>query len=433
MAEIIEMPKLSDTMTSGTLVSWLKKEGDKVAAGDMIAEVETDKATMEVECFEDGVLLKQYIEVGDSIEIGGAICAVGEEGEAVPEVSNAGGGSAAKPEPEKSEEKKTESAPTEAKSDEPEPTPSAPPSPAPTSGSNLKASPLAKKIAAERGVSLSSISGTGPGGRIVRADVEAAAKKGASAPETSESAAPKAGPAPALLAEETLPVSNMRAAIARALVNSKTQAPHFYLQTEVDGAPLAELRQTLNAKLANLPPEQGGMKFTINDLTLRAAAEAVRRVPAINRSWMGDTIKQHGSVHLAFGVAIDDGLVTPVIRDAHAKSLSQISTEAKALIQKARGKKLKPDEMSGSTLTVTNLGMFGITDFYGIINPPNAAILSIGATVKTPVVADDGSIAVGYRMKVGLSGDHRVIDGAVGAQYLAALRDILEAPATMLI
>lgn len=426
MAEIIEMPKLSDTMTSGTLVSWLKNEGDAVAAGDMIAEVETDKATMEVECFEDGVLLKQYIGAGDSIEIGGAICAVGEAGEDIPEVSNSGSGSAA-PAP---QEEKAEAAPPKAAAEpEPAPTPVASPAPSSSGDSDLKVSPLAKKVAADLGVSLGNVSGTGPGGRIVRADVEAAAKNGTSA------AAPSApaGPAPALLTEETLPVSGMRSAIARTLVGSKTQAPHFYLQIEVDGAPLSELRASLNGSLAELPPEQGGIKFTVNDLTLRAAAEAVRRVPAINRSWMGDTIKQHGSVHLAFGVAIDDGLVTPVIRDAHAKSLSQISVEAKGLIKKARGKKLKPDEMSGSTLTVTNLGMFGISDFYGIINPPNAAILSVGATIKTPVVADDGTIQVGYRMKVGLSGDHRVIDGAVGAQYLAALRDILEAPATMLV
>jgi|TARA_B110000037_G_scaffold220312_1_gene287714 pyruvate dehydrogenase E2 component (dihydrolipoamide acetyltransferase) len=424
MAEIIEMPKLSDTMTSGTLVSWLKKEGEAVAAGDMIAEVETDKATMEVECFEDGILLKQYLSAGESVEIGGGICAVGEKGEAIPEVSNSSGGSS---EPAAKEEK-AEAAPQKAA--EPAPVPAASPPPAASSGndSGIKVSPLAKKIAAELGVSLSGVSGTGPGGRIVRADVEAAAKNG----PTPDASAP-AGPAPALLAEEIIPVTGMRSAIARALVGSKTQAPHFYLQIEVDGAPLSELRKSLNANLADLPPEQGGMKFTVNDLTLRASAEAVRRVPAINRSWMGDTIKQHGSVHLAFGVAIDDGLVTPVIRDAHAKTLSQISAEAKILIKKARGKKLKPDEMSGSTLTVTNLGMFGISDFYGIINPPNAAILSIGATIKTPVVADDGSIVVGYRMKIGLSGDHRVIDGAVGAQYLAALRDILEAPATMLV
>lgn len=438
MAEIIEMPKLSDTMTTGTLISWLKKEGDAVAAGDMIAEVETDKATMEVECFEDGVVLKHYVAEGQSVAIGSPICAIGEAGEDAPaaEAETAPPPAEAKEEPAKEEPAKEEPA----AAPEPE-APAAAPEGNVDGAGRVKASPLARKIAKELGVDLSAVKGTGPGGRITREDVENAKKAGpsASAPAPSApSAAPvapaaPAAPAPALLEEKEIPVTNMRAAIARALVGSKTQAPHFYLQTEVDGAPLNELRQALNAKLADLAPEQGGIKFTVNDLILRAAAEAVRRVPAINRSWQGETIKQHGSVHLAFGVAIDDGLITPVIRDAHAKSLRQIALEAKALIGKARGKKLKPDEMSGSTLTVTNLGMFGITDFYGIINPPNAAILSVGATVRTPVVDDDGKITVGYRMKVGLSGDHRVIDGAVGAQYLAALREILETPATMLV
>lgn len=447
MAEIIEMPKLSDTMTSGTLVTWLKKEGDAVAAGDMIAEVETDKATMEVECFEDGFLIKQYIKEGESIAIGGAICAIGEKGEEAPSVEAPAASTA------EAEAPKEEPAPPPAAPVAPAPVPSAatPPTPAPTptvsapkpppstdAHGRVKASPLARKIATERGLDLASIQGTGPGGRITRDDVEKAAKAGpapvAAAPSapTASVAAPTV-PAPAFLEEKSLPVSNMRAAIARALVASKTQAPHFYLQMEVDGAPLTALREDLNRKLADLPPEQGGVKFTVNDLILRASAEAVRRVPAINRSWLGDTIKQHGSVHLAFGVAIDEGLVTPVIRDAHAKSLRQIAIEAKTLIGKARSKKLLPDEMSGSTLTVTNLGMFGISDFYGIINPGNAAILSIGATVKTPVVDDSGNITVGYRMKIGLSGDHRVIDGAVGAQYLAALRQIIETPATMLV
>jgi pyruvate dehydrogenase E2 component (dihydrolipoamide acetyltransferase) len=446
MAEIIEMPKLSDTMTTGTLVNWLKKEGDAVAAGDMIAEVETDKATMEVECFEDGVILKHYAKEGDSVPIGAPICAVGEEGESAPEAKGSGDAPAPKEEKKKEEPKKEEapakeeskkSEPKEEPKDEPETKPAAK-APQPTDAEGrIKASPLARKIAAEKGIPLENITGTGPGGRIVKEDVLEAEKSGgakapAAASATSGPAAPAAAAAP-ILEDAELPVSNMRGAIARALVASKNEAPHFYLQMEVDGGPLAKMRADLNAKLADLPPEQGGAKFTVNDLILKAAAEAVRRVPAINRSWHGKTIKQHGAVQLAFGVAIDDGLVTPVIRDAHAKTLRQIAAEAKDLIGKARKKKLKPDEMSGSTLTVTNLGMFGISDFYGIINPPNAAILSIGATIKTPVVDDDGNITVGYRMKVGLSGDHRVIDGAVGAMYLQALKEVLETPATMLV
>lgn len=450
MAEIIEMPKLSDTMTTGTLVSWLKNEGDAVTAGDMIAEVETDKATMEVECFEDGILLKHYVKAGESVAIGSPICAIGEKGEAAPDAPAAGADADDEPKAKREDtmeegaeqntapakETASEQRSDGARSAAAEDTGSDD-SETEREGSRAKASPLARKVAKDLNVALSTVTGTGPGGRIVRADVEKAAKAGPaeSAPATKDQSGsrPAAGPAPAILEEKELPVSNMRAAIARALVKSKAEAPHFYLQTEVDGAPLAQLRKDLNANLAELPSEQGGVKVTINDLILRAAAEAVRRVPAINRSWQGKTIKQHGSVHLAFGVAVEDGLITPVIRDAHAKSLRQMSLEAKDLIKKARNKKLKPDEMSGSTLTVTNLGMFGITDFYGILNPPNAAILSVGATVKTPVVDDAGNISVGYRMKVGLSADHRVVDGAVGAQYLAALRDILETPALMLV
>jgi len=442
MATLIEMPKLSDTMTVGTLVKWLKNEGDAVANGDMIAEVETDKATMEVECFDDGTLLKQYCDVGDEVAVGGAIAAIGEKGEAAPEVGNR----APEAEEPKAEEPKSEPAPA-APEPAAEPVTAAAPEPAPASApaapatgdasERVRASPLAKKIAADKGIDLATLHGSGPGGRIVKADVEnakPAAKPAASATPAASSAAPAAPATPAATLEALdLPVSNMRKSIGKALVASKTQAPHFYLQIEVNGEPLAKLRAEINRKLANLPPEHGGTKFSVNDLTLKAAAEAVRRVPAINRSWEGDTIKQHPNVHLAFGVAIDDGLVTPVIRAAETKSLREIGAEAKALIKKARDKKLTPNEMAGSTLTVTNLGMFGISDFYGIINPNNAAILSIGATIKKPVVNENDEIVVGQVMKIGLSGDHRTIDGAVGAQYLQALKEILESPTVMLV
>ena len=299
----------------------------------------------------------------------------------------------------------------------------------PVNDKRIKASPLAKKIALEKEIDLSAIKGTGPGGRIVKEDVENAA---ANAANNADISTQNTAAIPTLEAS-SIPVSNMRKSIGKALVNSKTQAPHFYLQIEVNGAPLADLRQELNAKLALQSSEQGGAKFSVNDLTLKAAAEAVRRVPSINRSWEGETIQQHPNVHLAFGVAIDDGLVTPVIRAAENKGLREISSEAKLLIKKARSKKLTPDEMTGSTLTVTNLGMFGISDFYGIINPNNAAILSIGSTIKKPVVNEKNEIVVGQIMKIGLSGDHRTIDGAVGAQYLQALKEIIETPALMLI
>jgi pyruvate dehydrogenase E2 component (dihydrolipoamide acetyltransferase) len=279
-------------------------------------------------------------------------------------------------------------------------------------------------------VDLIYVKGTGPGGRIIREDVEEASKR----PQPIAVAGAGAGSGTVLgrLDGSVDKVTNMRASIAKALVKSKTEAPHFYLQSEVDAKPLADLRADLNSFLAELPAEDGGIKYTVNDLILRAAALAVLKVPAINCSWKGKTIERHDAVHLAFGVAIDDGLVTPVIRDAEKKSLRTIALEARELIGKARSRKLTPDEMSGSTLTVTNLGMFGITDFYGIINPGNAAILSVGATVKQPVVDAHDQISIGYRMKVGLSGDHRVIDGAVGAVYLQALGVILQKPGILL-
>ena len=430
MATLIDMPKLSDTMTVGTLVKWLKNEGDPVASGDMIAEVETDKATMEVECFDDGVLIKQYCGVGDEVAVGGAIAAVGEAGEEAPEAEKSTP-AVVTPEPEATP---VAEAPMPAPA-APEPAPEIVPEPVAattTTANRIKASPLAKKIAAEKGIALATIHGSGPSGRIVKADVENA-QASVATPAVAQAVSPEPVELSATLEAMEIPVSNMRKSIGKALVASKTQAPHFYLQIEVNGAPLAALRKELNSKLANLPPEHGGTKFSVNDLTLKAAAEAVRRVPAINRSWEGETIQQHPNVHLAFGVAIEDGLVTPVIRSAETKGLREIGAEAKALIKKARGKKLTPNEMSGSTLTVTNLGMFGISDFYGIINPNNAAILSIGATIKKPVVNENDEIVIGQVMKIGLSGDHRTIDGAVGAQYLQALKEILESPSIMLV
>lgn len=425
MATIIDMPKLSDTMTVGTLVNWLKKEGDPVSAGDMLAEVETDKATMELENFEDGILLKQYVKVGEQVPIGAPIAAIGKKGEAVPDAPPL-------------VDKKTPKAKVEVieKSGalletEPE-VPTQPhgvhlaTSPASTEQKRLKASPLARKIASSSGVSLQGLKGSGPGGRIVKADVLLAVDKSSSFPVTS-------GFGELIAKEESIPVSNMRRTIARHLVESKTQIPHFYLDTEIDAGPLMELRCALNKNLGDLPPEKGGLKLTVNDFLLKATAEALRRVPQINASWEGDSIHQYGVINLAFGVAIDDGLVTPVIRDAHAKSLRQISAEAKELAEKARKKKLSPNEMKGHTFTVTNLGMFGIHSFFGIINPPNAGILSVGATVKKPVVDAHGNIVVGHRMNIGFSGDHRVVDGVAGATFLTALKEILETPALMFV
>lgn len=429
MATIIDMPKLSDTMTVGTLVNWLKKEGDPVVAGDMLAEVETDKATMELENFEDGVLLKQYVKVGEQVPIGAPIAAIGKKGESVPEVPSSAStakfkGTEAKP-VEKSGaflEQEPEVPIADIKSSELQSQATSLPS---TDQKRIKISPLARKIASSSNISIQNLQGSGPGGRIVKSDVLAAIE--------GKGALPMPSFGLPIAKDEKMPLSNMRRAIATALVQSKTQIPHFYLSIEVDATPLIELRAALNKNLGELSAEKGGLKLTINDFLLKATAEALRRVPQVNASWQGDFIQQYGKINLAFGVAVEDGLVTPVIRDAHTKTLRQISSEVKELAEKARKKKLTPNEMQGHTFTVTNLGMFGIDSFFGIINPPNAGILSIGATTKKPVVDAHGNIVVGNRLNLGFSGDHRVVDGVTGAIFLNALKEIIETPALMFV
>ena len=418
MANIIEMPKLSDTMTGGTVVSWLKKEGDVVESGDILAEIETDKATQELECFDEGTILKIYIQAGGKAPCGQPLCAVGEKGEEAPKVETTTAtpdGEKAKPAPAENQK------PKEEKVSPPKPEPKASKAPSATSsGRRTFASPLARKIAEDKGIPLEAIKGSGPSGRIVQADVIAAAQAGV-----------KGIPAAAVPLEEKLtPVSTIREVIARRLLESKTQVPHFYLEKEVNAAPLLKTRVALNEKLKKLGQS---IKLTVNDYILKASAEALRTVPAMNTSWEGENIRQHGAVHLSFGVALEDGLVTPVIRDAEKKDLVTISREARELIDKARAKKLTPEEMSGSTFTVTNLGMYGVNSFYGIINPPNAGILSVGGTFKKPIVDENDNIVIGHRMSIGISGDHRVVDGAVGALFLQALAENLENPAIMLV
>lgn len=416
MAEIIDMPKLSDTMTVGTLVSWLKNEGDPVKPGDMIAEVETDKATMELENFETGILLKQYVKAGEQVAVGARIAVIGQKGEAIPEDVGEVKKVAVKEVVKENVEVKEAQLITPEIHHE----------------GRIFASPLARNMAKERGIKLEVLKGTGPHGRIVKADVLGFKPGGSSC--CGSPSMPIALPTPFKIGEDkVIPVTNMRRAIAQHLVKSKSTIPHFYLDVEVDGGALLNLRNELNQHLSELPAEEGGIKFTVNDFILKATAEAIRKVPAINSSWDESVIRQYGSVHLAFGVAVEDGLVTPVIRDAQSKSLRQISIEAKEYANRARNKKLKPDEMSGSTFTVTNLGMFGINSFFGIINPPNAGILSVGAVMSKPVVDASGKIVVGQRMNIGFSGDHRVVDGAMGAQFLQVLKGIIEAPSVMLI
>jgi pyruvate dehydrogenase E2 component (dihydrolipoamide acetyltransferase) len=448
MATIIEMPKLSDTMTAGTLVNWLKEEGEAVSNGDMIAEIETDKATMELEIFDDGILLKQFVAAGDQVDIGTPIAAIGDDGETV----EAPAPTAAKEELAKVEKE----VPTDDDASQP-PSPANIPAPAPGSikqqpaptappeseaGPRTRVSPLARRLAAEKGIDLTRIRGSGPDGRIVKADVLAAASGDADAllqstPESATTPAqstPIAIPPGASIAEEAdLPLSNMRGIIASRLVESKQTVPHFYLETEIDAGPLMQLRAALNDKLAELPPEQGGIKFSVTDFILKGSAEALRRVPQVNASWMGDRIRQHGAVHLSLAIAVPSGLVTPKIENAQSKTLRQVAVEAKDLAARARDKKLRPDEFTGSTFTISSLGMLGIDSFFAIINPPNAAILSVGTIVKKPVVNERDEIVPGLRMKIGMSCDHRVVDGATGAQYLAALKTILETPALMLV
>lgn len=434
MAQIIEMPKLSDTMTVGTLVKWLKKEGDVVKSGDMLAEVETDKATMELESFFDGTLLKQFAPAGAQVAIGDALCVIGKPGEKVEAPApKAAPAPAAKPVPAPAP---APVAPAPAPATVAAPTPIAP-SPTPAApGSRIRISPLARKLAEGKKIDVTRVKGSGPGGRIVRADIIAAEKNPpAPAPAAGKPSAKAADAWPwrpvtdksAIQAESLVAPSNMRATIARRLLESKTTVPHVYLEIEVDAAPLMALREQLNAGLSGQ-----GVKLSVNDFILKACAAALRAVPAVNTSWESTGIKAHGNVHVSFAVAIDEGLITPVIRDTDQKSLVQINAEVRDLAKRAKDRKLTPAEFTGGTFCVSNLGMMGVERFSAIINPPNAAILAVGTTVKKPVVVDD-EIVIGHRMALTLSCDHRIVDGAVGAKFLNALRDHLQNPALLLL
>jgi pyruvate dehydrogenase E2 component (dihydrolipoamide acetyltransferase) len=415
MAKDILMPMLSPSMTEGTLVKWIKKEGDAVKSGDILAEVETDKATMDLEAFDAGILRKILVPEGTKVAVNARIGIIGTKDEAI---------DASAPAPEKA----TPTAkPVEAQAAAPvseTKTAVATPEPA-VSGSRIKASPLAKKIASQAGVNLAALTGSGPGGRIVKKDVLSAPANG-HAPAGGSSLFPR-GP---IANDGSQKMSTMRSVIAKRLLESKTTIPHFYLEIEVDAKPLLDLRAQLNDALGKLTPP---VKLSLNDFVLKAAAEAVRRVPAVNASFEGDSIRQHGHVQLSFAVAIAEGLITPIIREAQNKSLIQISSEAKSLAAKARDGKLKPEEFQGGTFTISNLGMLGIDRFSAIINPPQAAILAVGNIVKKPVVGPGDTIVVGHRQSITLSCDHRVVDGAVGAAYLKELRELIEKPALLLI
>ncbi len=425
MPAYIEMPKLSDTMVEGTVVKWRKSVGEAVETGDVVAEVETDKAVMELEAFVEGTLNEIYVGEGAKARIGQKLASLTlpaeKEGPQEPGPQTEQPRLAASP---------AQSPATGAPAPRLESAKAAPEGPAP----RIKASPLARKIAKASGVNLRLLKGTGPGGRIVARDVEGAAavkpeeKVGSLLPSALQEA--PAVPTPGLEpGDKRIPLSGMRKVIAERLLASKRQIPHFYLHIEVDAGELVRLRAQVNAAM-----EKAGVgKLTINDFILRAAVMAATRVPRVNAAFAGDVIVEYANVHLAVAVAVEEGLLTPVIREAQKKSLRQISEAVKDLANRARTQRLKPEEYQGGTLTVSNLGSYGIESFWAVINPPQAAILSVGAIVRKPVVNPEGQMVAGERMSVGLSADHRVVDGAIGAQYLAELRQLLENPALLLI
>jgi pyruvate dehydrogenase E2 component (dihydrolipoamide acetyltransferase) len=413
---IVTMPKLSDTMLEGTLVKWRKKAGDNVEVGDILAEVETDKATMEMESFDEGKLTELYVGEGGIIKVGDKIALILADGETADSAQPAAQAAPAA-------EKTKASAPA-AKT----PVVPAPRTGAPAAAGRIKASPLARKIAASRGVNLAAIAGTGPAGRIVKKDVESAPVGGGGGATTSTAPAIRA--AHGIAGEEkSIALTGMRKTIAERLLASKTQIPHFYLSVTMDGGPLMALRKELNA----MAEKDGSQKLTVNDFILLAAARAAAEVPKINAAYDGDAIIEYADVNLAVAVAIEDGLITPVIKKANTLTLREVSVQMKDLAAKARGKKLKPEEYQGGTITLSSLGGYGIDSFLPIINPPQSFILGVGAITKQPVVTEHDQIAIGHRMVISASGDHRVVDGAVAAEYMNALRRLVEKPALLLL
>ncbi|MCG2590205.1 pyruvate dehydrogenase complex dihydrolipoamide acetyltransferase [Rhodohalobacter sulfatireducens] len=413
MAVKIEMPKLSDTMEEGVIAKWNVEEGDKVSSGDVIAEVETDKATMEVEVFDDGIILKILAREGDAIPLGGLMAVVGEEGEDISDILEEaeGGKEPEKAEVEEEKEEKSKEKKESAKEDKKEEKTSAAST---TDNGRIKASPLARKMAEDKGIDLNRVEGSGPEGRIIKRDIE----------DYEPAAAPAAQIQYSSEEDEDVKISQMRKTIARRLAESKFTNPHFYETIDIDMEHAIEARNRLN--------EISEVKISFNDIVVKACAAALRQHPYVNSSWMDDVIRQHGDVNIAVAVAIEEGLMTPVINHADKKNLRQISTETRELAGLAKDRKLQPEQMEGSTFTVSNLGMFGIEEFTAIINPPNVCILAVGAIRDVPVVKD-GEVVPGKRMKVTLSSDHRVVDGAKAADFLNTLRELLENPLSMLL
>ena len=430
MAEIIRMPKMSDTMEEGVIASWLKKVGDEIKSGDILAEVETDKATMELESYDDGVLLHIGVKDGDSVPVDGVIAIIGEKGEDVNEIlkdiendtSSVDNSEEVNETPiEKEIEVKVETP-------APEPAPEPEPEPAPqeknisSNDERIKASPLAKKLADEKGIDLSNISGSGDGGRIIRKDIEE--YKGIPS-KTAE--VQKEIKLPQIHSEESfeeIPVTQMRKTISKRLAESKFSAPHFYLTMEIDMDNCIEGRKKIN--------ESSEVKISFNDIILKACAVALRKHPMVNSSYLTDKIRINHHVHIGVAVAVDEGLLVPVIRFADNKSLSHISAEVKSLAKRAKDKQLQPSDWEGNTFTISNLGMFGISEFTAIINPNDSCILAVGGIKSTPVVKN-GEIVPGNIMKLTLSCDHRLVDGATGAAFLQTLKELIEDPIKILV
>ncbi|MEN9743058.1 MAG: hypothetical protein RLZZ65_863 [Bacteroidota bacterium] len=427
MAEVVYMPKLSDTMTEGVVAAWNKKVGDTVKSGEVLAEIETDKATMEFESFFDGVLLHIGVETGNAAPVNSVLAIIGQAGEDISAaLANAAAGAPG-------------AAAVETPASTPAPAPSAPvastpaPTPAPVVASaptaattpaingsdRVFASPLAKKLAAERGINIQAVAGTGENGRIVKRDVDHYV------PYT-----PAAQPAAAVatiagqVSYHDEPVSQMRKTIARRLAESKFTAPHFYLTLDIDMSNAIATRKSLN----NLD----GVKVSFNDMVIKAVAMALRQHPTVNSAWMGDFIRRNEHVNIGVAVAVDEGLLVPVVRFADHKGLTQISAEVRDYAQKAKDKKLQPSDWEGNTFTISNLGMFGIESFTAIVNPPDSCILAIGGIKEVPVVKN-GQVVPGSVMKVTLSCDHRVVDGASGAAFLQTFKTYMEQPAAMLL
>ncbi len=421
MATKVHMEALSPTMEEGQLVRWHKSEGDEVSSGEVLAEIETDKATMELVARGDGLLRKILLPEGGTAQVGAVIAVIGGADEDISDVAGDGAGASAAAAPPK-ERQEAEAAPDVKAPETPAPQPTAQPGgesaapAAPAAGGRVKASPLARRLADDLGVDLGRVEGSGPAGRIVKRDVEAAKQAGLTA------APAPVGWSPDEAEYEDIPLSQLRKTIAKRLVQSIGPVPHFFLTIDVDMARVQEARTSINAMLAST-----GEKVSLNDILLKAIAAALRRHPECNAQWQEDRVRRFNAVHLGVAVAIDEGLITPVVRNAHVKGIAQIAREVKELATRARDKKLTPEEYTGSTFSVSNLGMFGIHEFTAIINPPEAGILAVGGIEDTPVVMD-GEVVVRPRMRMTMSCDHRVIDGAQGARFLATLKAMLEEP-----